>query len=95
MTTLLGLLSALVFLVVKGIKPPVQLDMQGGSQAKRRTALEAHGEKQDALVRRKPMAGGVQGSLQGCPATPTPPFTLASLPLGSQHQDTGCFLAYS
>ena len=36
------------------------------------------------------MAGGVQGSLQGCPATPTPPFTLASLPLGSQHQDTGC-----
>ena len=37
-----------------------------------------------------PMAGGVQGSLQGCPATPTPLFTLASLPLGSQHQDTGC-----
>ena len=53
MTTLLGLLSALVFLMVKGIKPPVQLDMQGGSQAKGRTALEARGEKQDALVRRK------------------------------------------
>ena len=53
MTTLLGHLSALVFLVVEGIKPPIQLGIQGGSQAKGRTALEARGEKQDALVRRK------------------------------------------
>ena len=60
MTTLLGLLSALVFLMVKGIKPPVQLDMQGGSQAKGRTALEARGEKQDALVR-MPLSGGRAG----------------------------------
>lgn len=53
MTTLLGHLSALVFLVVEGIKPLVQLGIQGGSQAKGRTVLEARGEKQDALVRRK------------------------------------------
>ena len=32
----------------------------------------------------------VQGSLQGCPALPTPPLPLTTLPLGSQHQDTGC-----